>query len=201
MNRSLILIVALAGAIGLTIGWVATGSKPEPAVTHSQASAQSSVSTPFSDPQRIEFNLCKEDVANDRENPAVAIDGSGTAILAWAAQSGESERTLFLARSNDGGKTFESPLAFRKVPIYKYSSQSKGKAVSYSTHVLPRLAVTADGLYLGWVEAIKGGPEVAFYVRGPSIMARASRNQSVRTGRRRPSPAIPRLRRLPTDHS
>ncbi len=34
----------------------------------------------------------------------------------------------------------------------------------YSTHVLPRLVAAPDGIYLGWVEAIKGGPEVAYYL-------------------------------------
>ena len=31
-------------------------------------------------------------------------------------QSGDAERTLYLARSPDGGKTFEPPAPFRKVP-------------------------------------------------------------------------------------
>ena len=62
--------------------------------------------------------------------------------------------------------TFESPLPWRKVPIYRFTSASKkgGKAVTYSTHVLPRLAAAKGDILLGWVEAIEGGPEVAYYV-------------------------------------
>jgi hypothetical protein len=36
--------------------------------------------------------------------------------------------------------------------------------MAFSTHVLPRLAVTRDGLALGWVEAIDGGPTVRYFV-------------------------------------
>jgi hypothetical protein len=113
---------------------------------------------------RHEFLLSPEDVANDRETPALAIDAAGRVVLAWAAQSGDNERTIYLARSSDGGKTFDQPAAFRKVPIYRFTSQGKGKAMAFSTHVLPRLAAAPDALCLGWVEAINGGPEVAYYV-------------------------------------
>ncbi len=52
------------------------------------------------------------------------------------------------------------------MPIYRFTSASKkgGNAVTYSTHVLPRLAVAKSDILLGWVEAIEGGPDVAYYV-------------------------------------
>jgi hypothetical protein len=171
MNRTMILIVALTGAAGLAIGWLAPGSRTEPATAtiprhevRKPPVAVASTSPTAPDPERIEFALRQEDVANDRETPSVAADAAGRVVLAWAAQTGEAERTLYLARSADGGKTFDPPSAFRKVSIYKFTSQSKGKAVAYSTHVLPRLVAASDGLYLGWVEAIDGGPEVAYYI-------------------------------------
>jgi hypothetical protein len=126
------------------------------------AEIEAAALTPATD--RHEFTLRPEDVANDRETPAVAADAAGHVVLAWAAQSGDDERTIYLARSADGGKTFDPPAPFRKVPIYRFTSQGKGKAMAYSTHVLPRLAVVTDRLYLGWVEAVGGGPEVAFYL-------------------------------------
>ena len=113
---------------------------------------------------RKEFPLRPLDVQADRETPAVAIDSKGRIVLAWASQTGDLERTLTLARSADGGKTFESPVEWRKVPIYRYASKSKNKEVMYSTHVLPRLGASGDSIHLGWVEAIAGGPGVAYYV-------------------------------------
>ena len=52
------------------------------------------------------------------------------------------------------------------MPIYRFTSGDKkgGKAATYSTHVLPRLAGVGREIVLGWVEAIDGGPEVAYYV-------------------------------------
>ena len=116
------------------------------------------------DDGRREFPLRPEDVAEDRETPAVAVDADGRVLLAWAAVSGENERTIHLVRSVDGGKTFDQPSLFRKVPIYRYTSRGKDKAMAYSTHALPRLTAIGDAFQLGWVEAINGGPEVHFYV-------------------------------------
>src|SRR6185437_6665711 len=39
---------------------------------------------------------------------------------------------------------------------------ANGRKMAFSTHVLPRLAATSDGLALGWVEAIDGGPTVRY---------------------------------------
>jgi hypothetical protein len=171
MNRTMILIVALTGAVGLTIGWMAPGSRTVSVAPHSHEVlkppvAEAVASARPSGPGRLEFLLRREDIVNDRETPAVAADAHGRVVLAWAAQSGDNDRTIYLARSADGGKTFDPPAPFRKVPIYRYTSQSKskGKAMAYSTHVLPRLVAAADGLYLGWVEAVNGGPEVIEYV-------------------------------------
>lgn len=161
MNRSILAVVTVTGILGLAGGWLASGPD-EPDVV--PAAVAVAAPTPATEPRRSEFPLGPLDVANDRETPALAADASGRVVLAWAAQSGEAERTIHLARSADGGKTFTAPAEFRKVSIYKYTSKSKGKEVAYSTHVLPRLAATADGIYLGWVEAIKGGPEVAYFV-------------------------------------
>jgi hypothetical protein len=116
------------------------------------------------------FALRPADVSADRETPAVAVAPDGTVVLAWASQAeaGALERTLYLARSSDGGTTFGAPVAWRRVPIYRYTSEGNAKAnghkMAFSTHVLPRLAATRDGLVLGWVEAIDGGPTVRFLV-------------------------------------
>jgi hypothetical protein len=114
------------------------------------------------------FALRAGDVSADRETPAVAVAPDGTVVLAWASQekAGDNARTLYLARSVDGGTTFETPVAWRSVPIYRFTSDNpaKERKMAFSTHVLPRLAATRDSLALGWVEAIDGGPAVRFLV-------------------------------------
>jgi len=170
MTRTTILVVAAAGLVGLAIGFLGTSSpsKPVSNPTHEVKKPPASeslavVPRPEAGPTRTEFRLKNEDASNDRETPAVAVDAEGRVVLAWASQSGKSERTIYLAHSSDGGKTFDSPAPFRKVPIYSFMSQGK-KAMAFSTHVLPRLVATGDGIYLAWVESIQGGPEVVEYV-------------------------------------
>jgi hypothetical protein len=160
MNRSLILVAVVTGSVGLAAGWVASGQRG----TTATPSEYHSVKKPPASPARKEFELGTDDVANDRETPALAVDARGHVVLAWAKQSGANERTIYLARSADGGRTFDMPAPFRKVPIYKYTSKGKNGAVTYSTHVLPRLVATGDGIDLGWVEASKEGPPVHYYV-------------------------------------
>lgn len=128
-------------------------------------------------PNEIRFPLTTADVPLDREYPAIVADTKNKVILAaWAAatrpDSGNTSRTIFLTRSTDGGKTFETPKAWRDVPIYAFTSGGSGKSNSdtarapmqFSTHVLPRLIMAGDRVVLGWVEAIGGGPKAAFYV-------------------------------------
>jgi hypothetical protein len=171
MTRMIGLVVVVFGAFGLAAGWLAFSplqkpsiGEPDRAVSPAEAARAEPPTTVG--PVRHEFFLSQEDIANDRETPAVAADDLGHVLLAWAAQSGESERTLYLARSTDGGKSFLAPVPWRKVPIYRYSSAAKGQreAMSYSTHVLPRLVSTRGEIVLGWVEAIDGGPAVAYFI-------------------------------------
>ena len=162
MTRTITVVVALAGAIGLALGWLASAPPKQVSVGHSLEVAKPAP-VPADDGRR-EFPLGPEDVAEDRETPAVAVDADRRVLVAWAAVSGENERTIHLVRSVDGGKTFDQPSLFRKVPIYRYLSRGKDKAMAYSTHALPRLTAIGDAFQLGWVEAIDGGPEVHYYV-------------------------------------
>lgn len=164
MNRTITLVIVLAGAVGLTAGWLASAPPQTVSAGHSPE-VEAEKPTPVAvDNGRREFPLGADDVAEDRETPAVAADSDGRVLVAWAAVTGENERTIHLVRSTDGGKTFDQPSVFRKVPIYRYTSRGKDKATAYSTHALPRLTAIGDAFQLGWVEAINGGPEVHYYV-------------------------------------
>ena len=143
----------------MLLGWFVSEPLPGPGV---ETAAGGAAIEPVARPARTEFGLGADDVANDRETPALAADAQGNVVLAWAAKTGEAERTIRIARSTNGGKTFAPPVDFRRVPIYKFTSQGD-KAITYSTHGIPRLTAAPAGLYLGWVEAVDGGPEVTFF--------------------------------------
>ena len=174
MIRHLAATAALTALLGFAVGWFAF-SRPEsgppeagtaPPRARDGAAAAPEMTGNVAVVQR--WALRPADLSADRETPAVAVAPDGSVVLAWASQAeeGDSARTLYLARSTDGGTTFGDPSAWRRVPIYRFTSEgsSKGRKMSFSTHVLPRLAATRDGLALGWVEAIDGGPTVRFLV-------------------------------------
>jgi hypothetical protein len=160
-----LLIVGLLGAslAGFALGWYVLarpgGAGPPPA----PGGPPEDPSERLADTSR-RFDLAPADVRLDRETPAVAADARNRVVVAWASASGDTERTLWVARSADGGQTFEPAVPFRKVPIYRYASSSKGKETTYSTNAAPRLAVSGEAVYLGWTEAVGGGPRVDFLV-------------------------------------
>lgn len=166
MNRTVALVAVIMGAGGFALGWLAFDNAPRRTIVLPPSSAApATLHGPVSlaDAEH-RFPLRPEDVHADRETPAVAVGAAGHVLVAWASQSGPLERTLYLARSTDGGTRFETPVAWRKVPIYRYQSKSPKKAMTYSTHVLPRLTADRDGFWLGWVEAENGGPTVRYLV-------------------------------------
>jgi hypothetical protein len=163
MTNKIARMLACAGIGGFVVGWLVFGGKPPELASAPPSSSALSKETQ-TEQVRKEFPLRPADVQADRETPAVAVDAKGRVLLAYASQTGELERALTLVRSLDGGKTFEKPVEWRKVPIYKYASKSKTKEVTYSTHVLPRLVSSGESIHLGWVEAINGGPGVAYYL-------------------------------------
>jgi hypothetical protein len=155
MTRLLLIIgLPVACLVGFALGWYVLSRPADPEPPPAPAALAEAVHR---------FPLSAEDVRLDRETPAVAADARGRVLLAWAAASGDLEHTLWLARSADGGMTFDAPAAFRKVPIYRYTS-SKGKEMTFSTNAVPRLAADGDAIYLGWTEAVGGGPRVDFLV-------------------------------------
>lgn len=169
MTRTLALVGVLMGAAGFALGWLAFDERtPRPPLKPPSAASAADASSAAVRPSASlvdvahQYALRPEDVHADRETPAVAADGAGHVVLAWASQTGALERTIFLARSSDGGAHFEAPIAWRKVPIYRFHSGSPARPMTFSTHVLPRLAAGRDAIWLAWVEAIDGGPEVRY---------------------------------------
>ena len=179
MVRTLAVTAAVTAAVGFAVGWLAFsktdqgGSAKAPLRTPTATTPRVSPGEPRPDAAGVvaviqRFALRPGDLSADRETPAVAVAPDGAVVLAWASQEqdGDNLRTLYLTRSTDGGGTFDTPAAWRSVPIYRYTSGNPAREgkMAFSTHVLPRLAATRDSVALGWVEAIDGGPTVQFLV-------------------------------------
>jgi len=165
MTKPIILTVVLMGVGGFALAWLAfdTPVRPPQAPVAPGTVGQ----TPGS-PRAVEIErryvLRPEDIHADRETPAIAVDAKGQVVVAWASQTGALERTIYLLHSSDGGRNFSPPVPWRKVPIYRFQSKTPGKTMTFSTHVLPRLTAGDGAIWLGWVEAVNGGPEVQYLV-------------------------------------
>lgn len=153
MIRTIVLTVALTGAVGFALGWLMFAPRSNQVPADEPAALADVTHT---------FELLPADVQCDRETPALCVDPEGRLTLAWSSQTGELERTLWLTRSLDGGVTFEAPVAFRKVPIHRHVRKMDGKERAFTSNVLPRLATHQSVVYLGWVEAVQGGPRVDY---------------------------------------
>src|SRR5437867_1185618 len=102
MSRVLVPVLVTACLGGAVLGWMAL---PPP--------AEDDPATPSGACEAAEvvhrFPLTAADMHLDRQVPAVAVDAAGRVVLAWASATGETERALYVARSADGGRTFEQP--------------------------------------------------------------------------------------------
>ncbi len=164
MVRTIAATALLAAVLGFAVGWLAPKGRHTPGVT--RTAMRPAPEAPPAGPVAVahRFALLPADGTADRETPAVAVAPGGAVVVAWASQACDLECTLYLTRSTDGGLTFGTPSPWRTVPIYRFASRGEGRAMTFSTHVLPRLAASRDALYLGWVEAIDGGPTVRYLV-------------------------------------
>src|SRR4051812_24656433 len=60
------------------------------------------------------FPLTARDAKDSIEAPDLAVDEAGRIFMTWASKTGEAERTVFLTRSSDAGRTFDAPRAISK---------------------------------------------------------------------------------------
>lgn len=159
MNRLLATlgVVALAGAV---VGWFLLPGRFTPREPHDH----NHTAQPLVEISR-RWPLLPTDVKSEKDPPVVAVDSRGRVLVAWSSQTGEAERTLFLARSEDEADTFEKPVAFRKVGIHRHTFTGRnGKTMTHPTSAQPRLASYGESILLGWTEAPEGGPHVNFFV-------------------------------------
>lgn len=154
--------LALIAGIGLAIGFFLPAAPGDARPSHADAlppsapardespQTQASPASPASAARR--FPLASLDVRDQHQSPLLASDGAARVWAVWESQSAEDERTLFLARSTDGGRTFESPQAVRRAPIHRWDAPMRGRTVKRESRMWPRVAYAGETLYVSWVE-------------------------------------------------
>jgi hypothetical protein len=109
--------------------------------------------------------LSERDLTDTLEAPSVAVDSAGNVYLAYASQTGEAERTLYLARFDAQGQSLDSePIAIRTTAIYTAVSNTNGKEIKRSLRLLPKLAVSEGKVILGWIEPNPENTTVIYYI-------------------------------------
>lgn len=157
MMTRILVVLGVCVAVGVPLGILASGRQSAVPPDNSRPAA------PLTEAVVHRFPLTAADLKAHQEKPAVAIDGKGRAVVAWATETGDRVRSLMLARSTDGGVTLTEPTAFRPVPVLNFTGMMKGKEVTRVSSVAPRLAAHADTIVLGWTEH-RGKGKVEFLV-------------------------------------
>lgn len=110
---------------------------------------------------RAEFSLATLDIDDTVEAPSLAVSASGIVYVAWATKTGESERSLMMSRSEDGGKTWAEAWQVLTSPIHVAVSEMRGRRIERRLHLLPLIATHEEKLYLSWVRGGEERSEVA----------------------------------------
>ena len=101
------------------------------------------------------FALTGLDAKDTQEAPELTVNCCGKLFLAWGSKTSDTERTVFLTRSTDHGKTFDSPKIISKAGIYK--TAGKGKTGGHERRANPHLAAMGKEVQLTWNEPLADG--------------------------------------------
>jgi len=152
-------LIALAVA-GLTGGLYFSGGLIAPTDNPTPNGPTNRSRTTVMAAENTRFPLTSFDAKDQMEAPELAADSTGRVYLAFASQTGASERTLYLTRSDDGGKSFAAPRQITRSGIYESVAQMKGKTVKRAIRMMPHIVARGDALHLGWTEALPGNTSV-----------------------------------------
>ncbi len=101
------------------------------------------------------FPLTSLDAKDSQEAPELTVNCCGKLFLAWGSKTSDTERTVFLTRSVDDGKSFDSPREISKGGIYK--TPGKGKTGGHERRATPHLTAMGKEVHLTWNEALADG--------------------------------------------
>jgi hypothetical protein len=110
------------------------------------------------------FPLTALDAKDTVEAPDLAVSPSGRVFLTWASKTARGEKTIFLTRSGDAGRSFAAPRAVAKAGVYKTRPRS-GKGGGYERRATPHGACTGGTFHLAWGEALPDGSGMRMVVR------------------------------------
>jgi hypothetical protein len=166
----MLVLVLVLGVVGVGAGFfffARSVAVEEPWQSYPQVATIDSIS---SSPQGMavqweRFPLSERDVTDTLEAPSVAVDAAGNVYLAFASQTGDTERTLYLARFNAQGDSLDAePVVVRTTAIYTAVSTMRGKEVKRALRLLPKLAVSEGKIILGWIEPNPENTTVIYYI-------------------------------------
>jgi hypothetical protein len=100
------------------------------------------------------FPLSAADAKERNESPEIAVDSTGRVYLTWASQTGTAERTLFLSRSEDAGRTFAQPQEVARSGIFRSLSQMRETSITRDSKMAPHIAVSGSTVHLAWTESL-----------------------------------------------
>lgn len=104
------------------------------------------------------FPLSQYDLQDRLQAPQLASNGAGKVWVAWESQTSDNERTIFLARSEDGGQTYSDAKAVRTSSIHQWDAMIRGRASKRSSRMWPHIDFADGKLILSWVESGKDDP-------------------------------------------
>lgn len=148
----LLVLVAGGGTAGLYLSGAWTAEREE---QHQNPGENHPTAKPADGPAPVfthRFPLTARDARDGNEAPELAADNFGRVFLTWASKTGDAERTVFLSRTTDAGKTFETPRELSKGGVFK----SRGKG-GYERRATPYLAIGSGKITLAWSGADVGG--------------------------------------------
>lgn len=156
-----VLVVAAAGA-GVAGGYFWPGAIPPPLTSGSAPSGSLEAGPGEATSRResavppaaglTEFELSELDVRDDHQAPQLATDGDQRVWAAWESRTTADVRTIFLARSTDGGRRFTDPQVVRRIPVAAWEAMMRGKPITRESRGWTRLHYANGDLLLAWVE-------------------------------------------------
>lgn len=158
-------VAPLAALVLLAVTGLAAGYYLGPRRDAPHSPADQKANAPQSQPQRPQaaggrshrFLLSELDLHDQHQTPQLAADGQ-TIYALWDSRTSEHENTVLLARSEDGGVTFQSPQVVARVAVQQWDVLIRGKPAKRHSRVWPRIACNATAVYLSWLAPAEDDP-------------------------------------------
>ena len=147
----LILLAAAGGAAGLYLSGAWTAAPVS--VSTKQPAAEDSAKVQKQLDGLTQFPLSSFDVKDTAEAPDLAVGASDCVYATWGSKTSETERSVFVVRSIDRGRTFESPMVLSMGGIYRTKSREPARG-GYERRAMPHIASVGERVEVTWSEVL-----------------------------------------------